>query len=126
MTSRPYHELPGLGGVYLEDSYVLDIVESDGALRFDLDVALTEAHPDYQPSAAGEARCYRRGSLMFTGYRDLVWHDRTDATYTDAAGETDHGNIDTFTHDGDTYRLTGDWGAVTVNGGTCALDLAKR
>lgn len=48
----------------------------------------------------------------------------TDVSYTDASGEVDLDNIDTFTRDGDTYHLMGGWGAISVNGGSCALTIA--
>lgn len=121
--SQPYDTLPGMDAVYLEDSYVLDIAQDDHELRFDLELVLTPNHPEYRPPGRDEAHCYRRATLTFTGYREAVWADRTGAVFTDATGETDRGNIDTFTAEDDTYRLSGDWGAVTIHGGRYELRL---
>jgi hypothetical protein len=34
----------------------------------------------------------------------------------DADGETDYGNIDSFTFQGDRYELAGEWGHVMIEG----------
>jgi hypothetical protein len=60
-----YSELPGLDGVYLEDSFVLGIGETSNQLVFDLDAVLTPSHPSYAPPHPGEQYCYRRGELLF-------------------------------------------------------------
>ena len=49
-----YSELPGLDGVYLEDSFVLGIGETSDELVFDLDALLTPSHPSYAPPNRGE------------------------------------------------------------------------
>jgi hypothetical protein len=50
-----YSELPGLDGVYLEDSFVLGIEETSNQLVFDLDAVLTPSHPSYAPPNRGES-----------------------------------------------------------------------
>lgn len=49
-----YETIPGLEHIYLEDSWVLGVSETDSSLTFDLEAVLTEHHPDWQPPRAGE------------------------------------------------------------------------
>jgi hypothetical protein len=107
--------VPVLQEIYLEDSYVLDVTESAGELRFDLDAVLTEAHPRWTHPKPGEQYCYLRLSLVFAGPRRVDWLRRTMRPARDASGEVDYGNIDSLTRDGKVYELTGDWGHVLVD-----------
>lgn len=122
--STSYEKLPGLAGFYFEDSYVLDITETPDTLSFAMDIVLTEDHPSYQPPRPDEAYCYRHGTLTFSGFREVEWLERSEASYTDVTGEVDHGNIDSFVSDGGSYRLVGDWGRVRITGGTYDVVLA--
>lgn len=61
-----YTEFSGLADIYLEDSYVLEILEEPGKLTFKLDAVLTPEDPAYQPPRPGEQYCYRTGRLVFT------------------------------------------------------------
>lgn len=124
-TGQPYSALPGLENVYLEDSYVLAIVEQGGVLRFDLDLVLTESHPDYRPPLPAEQYCFRRAALEFRDYVKVEWVTRSDATYTDATGETDRGNIDSLRLTAGRYDVQGDWGHVRVTGGILALTVLR-
>ncbi|OLR90326.1 hypothetical protein BJP25_03595 [Actinokineospora bangkokensis] len=110
----PYHEAADLD-VYLEDSFVLGIEETPGVLRFRLDAVLTPEHPDWHPPHPGEQHCYVGAHLTFRACTRVEWISRTGATYTDASGEADHGNIDTMTRHPTHWHLTGDWGEVRVH-----------
>lgn len=110
-----YQTLPGHTGVYLEDSFVLSIHDEGGTLSFDLDAVLTERHPRHTPPHPDEQYCYVSATLGFPHPDAVTWVRRTAATYHDAHGEIDHGNIDFLTIENDnTYRLGGDWGEVLV------------
>ncbi len=61
----PYWRLGGLEDVYLEDSWVLDIVARPGTVRFDMDFVLRESHGSYHAPTPGEQYCYKRGRLLF-------------------------------------------------------------
>jgi hypothetical protein len=111
---QPYYELPGLDTIYLEDSYVLGVQESETALRFDLDAVLTENHSKYSPPKKDEYYCFLRVTLVFPGLRRVEWVKRTMRPYGDATGEVDYGNIHTFIWDGTQYDLEGDWGRVRI------------
>jgi hypothetical protein len=110
-----YETLPGLEHLYLEDSWVLGVNESATSLSFDLDAVITEQHPGWHPPKPGEQYAYRRVALTFPALRSVEWLRRGGRPATDASGETDWGNIDSFmVGDGGVYELEGDWGHVRV------------
>lgn len=110
-----YERLPGLEHLYLEDSWVLGVYESDVSLSFDLDAVLTEQHPQWHPPRPGEQYAYRRMALTFPSVRSVEWLSRGGPPATDASGKRDWGNIDSFVaRDDGTYELEGDWGHVRV------------
>lgn len=110
-----YDDLPDLAGIYLEDSYVLDITENPGTLTFRMELVLTERHPSYHPPQPGEQYCYARGSLRFEDATGIEWLERSPHVYTDAGGEEDLGNIDHLTSEDGRWRAGGDWGSVVVH-----------
>lgn len=109
-----YDELPNLATFYLEDSFVLEIVDEPATLRFRLDAVLTPDHPSYHPPAVGEQHCYAAAWLIFDQVREHEWLHRSTRTSSDANGEQDLGNIDSMSRDGDWWDLEGDWGRVRV------------
>ena len=113
MTSD-YTELPGFGGVFLEESYVLDVVATPGSLRIELDVVLEPSHPNYIPPAEDERFCFRRARLLFEGVRGLRWEGQGAPSARDASGEVDLGHIDSCRLVDSTFELEGDWGQLEV------------
>ncbi|EEA92704.1 hypothetical protein [Pseudovibrio sp. JE062] len=109
-----YFQIPSLSDVYLEDSYVLAIHEYDSKIVFDLEVVLIETHPFYEAPSKGEKYCYRKSSLSFIGVQSVEWLDRQFIRFSDASGESDYGNIDSFTKEGELCHLAGDWGEVKI------------
>jgi hypothetical protein len=107
-----YTSLPTLSAVYLEDSYVLDIVEEPTQLRFRLEAVLTEDHPAHHPPRPGEQYCYATGWLTIPSITRSEWEHRSTQRFTDASGEEDLGNIDFLTREADHWHIGGDWGAV--------------
>jgi hypothetical protein len=92
-----YYEIPLLSNFYLEDSYVLAIDEGVNSLVFELEAVLTEKHSKYEKPRDGEQYCYRRVSLRFLKIDSLEWLDRKLLVFSDSSGESDYGNIDSFT-----------------------------
>ena len=109
-----YTALPDLSGVYLEDSYVLEICEHADVLVFRLDAVLTPDHAAYLPPRPGEQYCYAFGDLVFRDVVRVDWVSKSACRFTDATGETDLGNIDSLKFDGSVYALQGDWGGVRI------------
>ena len=107
-----YHQAFGdLAGIYLEDSWVLDIASSDRDVSFRLEAVLTPQHPRYRPPEPGEQYCYLDGWLIVRSTEPIeVWLSRAGPAI-DAAGEPDLGNIDRFAAGlDDVWEIVGDWG----------------
>lgn len=107
-----YTALPTLSDVYLEDSYVLDVVDQPGELKFRLEAVLTKNHPAYQRPNPGEQYCYATGWLIIPNVMHLDWVHRSTQRFTDATGEEDLGNIDYLNREHDHWHIGGDWGEV--------------
>ncbi len=112
--TRDYTDYPSLAGLYLEDSYVMDIVQSDSEITFVLEAVLTPEHPEYHPPIAGEQYCYTDGDLVFGEVLGIEWVDRSFRKYKDATGTEDLGNIDSLTNSEGIYSVAGDWGNVRI------------
>lgn len=110
-----YWELAGFENLYLEDSWVLNIEATPGALVLQCDLVLLESHPDYTGLLAGEQYCYRRARIRFQQVRTLLWRDQMYRPAKDASGERDYGSIDSFTRSGDTSEVGGDFGLIVVD-----------
>ena len=133
MTTEPparvhYAKLPGLKDVYLEDSYVLSVVEDAGTFKLTLQIVLNEAHPSYKKPVL-ERYAYRLGVLEFRDVASVRWSRRSKKKYRDADGRVDYGNVDVFYRERennvDVYHLEGDWGVVDVIAGPPIIRLAE-
>jgi hypothetical protein len=111
---QSYAEFPELAHVYLEDSYVLEIRETEASVTFVLDAVLTPGHPGWAEPGPDEQHCYVPATLTLAGATEVRWLRRSARTYRDATGATDLGNIDRLVLDGDHYEVAGDWGDVWV------------
>lgn len=77
---------------------------------------MTEQHPRYKPRRPGEAHSYLRVAIVFRAPLSIDWIRRSMKSTVDLDGETDYGNIDSFTFEGDRYEIAGDWGHIVVVG----------
>ncbi|MGH4018155.1 MAG: hypothetical protein ACRDT0_02705 [Pseudonocardiaceae bacterium] len=109
-----YSTIAELSTVYLEDSYVLDIVDDPPLLELKIEAVLTEEHPRYRPPGPAEQYCYAAGRLVFRDVSRVEWERQSLRTYTDVTGEEDRGNIDFLEIDGDHWYAGGDWGEVRI------------
>lgn len=109
-----YYNIPDLENTYLEDSFVLKVIENKRELIFYLDVVLTEEHPFYFLPKVDEPYCYKKAQLIFSNCYKIDWIKKTFTVSIDANGEIDYGNIDTFTYANNNYHLIGSWGEVKV------------
>lgn len=123
MTRQSYEKLDGLSAIYLEDSWVLEIIARPSSLRFDLEAVLTSEHPAYVPPPATQQHCYRRASLEFARVRRLDWADQGRPPATDASGQVDYGNIDSLLADQQRYEIEGLFGHIDVWSDPPTLDL---
>jgi len=109
-----YWEIPGFEGLYLEDSWILEIRPGEGTLTISADLVLRESHPAYRGPRPGEQYCYRHGLITFEDVNKFSWTDRARMPATDASGEEDLGSFDQFEVEDGTYLLAGDFGQIVV------------
>ena len=103
-------------GLYLEDSYVLQIIEMPKLVSFHMEFVLTEDHPLYRHPLENEMYCYKYGVINFIEPVQVLWNQRNQKVY--SIGEYRHldlGNIDFFYKSGDEYLVEGDWGNVLIS-----------
>jgi hypothetical protein len=105
---------PALPGIYLEDSYVLEIREQPTGITFSLEAVLTPDNPSYHAPKPGEQYCYARGELIFEDVSGIEWISRSSRIYTDADNEEDLGNIDSLREENGAHTVEGDWGKVRI------------
>ncbi|TVQ84672.1 MAG: hypothetical protein EA357_02440 [Micavibrio sp.] len=110
-----YYDWDRFKNIYLEDSFVLDIEESEDQLSFVLEIVLTEGHPLHSPKNENEQHCYKEGKIVFRKLKEIRWIRRNIRPYIDADGSKDYGNIDVFKLSAEGYHLEGDWGEVIIN-----------
>ncbi|MEU4383698.1 hypothetical protein [Promicromonospora sp. NPDC023805] len=110
-----YETIVGFEGVYLEDSWVLGVHLEPGLAVLEVDVVLTESHPQYTAPSAGEQFCYRRAQIRFEEVSSVCWTGQgLVKAAVDATGERDFGSIDEFEVDGDSFSLEGDFGRLEI------------
>lgn len=120
-----YWTLAGFEALYLEDSWVLDIIARPGILEFVLDVVLRESHPSYQAPLAGAQYCYRRGVVRFERVSSLLWDAHDVAPAVDASGERDYGSVDAFQVADESYVIEGDFGRIAVESAAPSVVLSE-
>jgi hypothetical protein len=113
----PYDTLPALSAVYLEDSYVLDVVTGDQSVELELDLVLTEQHPAYREPRRSDQYCYRRACISIDNPMSVHWIRRTMRPFRDVTGDVDYGSIDVWRTEGNVNHIEGDWGELEIIGG---------
>ena len=101
--------------IYLEDSFVLGLIEGQNSIEFKLKAVLTPEHPSYQPPKPNEQHCYKKFVLRLDGCSNVKWIRRSLRPITDASGDIDFGNIDHFGVANGLFLLEGDWGEIQLN-----------
>lgn len=105
-----------LADVYLEDSWVLEVLPSAQGTAFRLEVVLTAPHPLYEAPRPGEQYCYRTAWLDLASDQPIEIELSGRSPTTDLDGSEDYGNIDRFELDPNEQRwvIEGDWGRATI------------
>lgn len=107
-----YHEaFAALKNIYLEDSWVLGVFERSDRISFEMDFVLTEQHEKFSQPNSNEKYCYERGFMHLNDCSKITFEKKMQSS-TDANGEKDFGNIDTFFETSGSIELNGDWGKL--------------
>lgn len=127
MANLNYFELKEFKGLYLEDSFVLNIIETAKLFSFQMEFVLTEEHPKYKAPLGNEMYYYHYGVINFIEPKQVLWKVRNQkAASIDANGECDYGNIDIFLKSEDEYFLEGDWGSVLIKCDDLEVELNEQ
>ena len=114
-SEKYYDQIECLRSIYLEDSFVLGLIEGQDSIEFELEAVLTKQHPSYHPPKPDEKHCYKRLVLRLGNCSNVNWVRKSLTPSTDANGAIDYGNIDHFSVMKDQLRLSGDWGEVQLD-----------
>jgi hypothetical protein len=109
-----YNDYRVLEHTFLEDSFVLDIIENSSELKFVMEVILTENHPLYAKPEADEMYCYKKAEIIFPDCKEVEWIERTRFPPKDSSGEFGYGSIDEFYREKDHYHISGDFGELKI------------
>ena len=126
MSDRP-DSPDAMDHVYLADSWVLGLEADETHVCFTLDAVLEEGHPRfYWPPKPDEQYAHARLRWCLTG--EVWWNDgpHLDRPATDATGEKDFWNIDSWWHEGDVDHLEGDWRTVAIRGATQTVEFMAK
>lgn len=123
--TRPYSDLPGFQSLYLEDSFILDVLARPGSVVFEVELVLTGDHPDYRPPPPNEQHCYRRGRITFEGVTRLTWLSKNISPARGATGEIDYGGFDTFRVNGSTFVVAGEFGELNLEASGCTVSMVE-
>lgn len=112
-----------LAGVYLEDSWILEVVPRVDGVAFRIEAVLTSEHSSYEAPRPNEQYCYRAGWLDVQGEEPVEVHLSGSTPATSADGSIDLGNIDRFTFEeaDNRWEMEGDWGIALVSGPVVTL-----
>ena len=122
---RNYYEVEEFANTYLEDSYVLDIVESSKKICFIMELVLTENHRLYSSPSPEHQYCYRSAEIVFENVTSSAWRKNDTPTMLSKDGTTDMGNIDQLTISNGGHLVVGDWGEVTIVSDTPYIQFAS-
>ncbi|MEM7284296.1 MAG: hypothetical protein AAF438_22060 [Pseudomonadota bacterium] len=111
---QSYAEIENLEFVYLEDSYVLEVLIRSDKIIFEMDLVLCEEHDLYSPPPENEQYCYKLGRITFPNVVEIFESTQTESMNVGTEGAIDLGNIDQFEFEGSKFRLQGDWGSLTL------------
>jgi len=115
-----------LRGLYLDDSYVLDVQASRGLVAITMEFALAPEHPEYSPALPGEQYCYRKGILVFEGVTELNWTGQLSSRPSqDPDGSIDYGNIDSLVIDGTHFTVEGGLGRIDLQAASLRVALVS-
>ncbi|MDT0581713.1 hypothetical protein [Brumicola blandensis] len=106
-------------GIDLQDSFVLDWSESNSELVFQIEASVWPGSKHYVEPKESEHTCYKKASIRFFDFDSISGlKSKSEVVQSsDASGELDYGNIDSFSATSRGFLLDGDFGNVLVTGG---------
>ena len=111
--------LNSMEGIDLQDSFVLDWSENNSELVFQIEASVWPSSKHYVEPKESEYTCYKRASIRFFDFDSISGlRPKSEVVQSsDAKGEFDFGNIDSFSTTLSGFSIDGDFGNVLVTGG---------
>ncbi len=108
--------LDELNGIDLQDSFVLGWSWADSKLVFDLELSVWPESKYFVTPKADEYTCYRKAQLIFTTVTSVTGLIPQSSVHftTDIDGSRDYGNIDSLTISPNGYKMSGEFGLITI------------
>ncbi|MBU6953255.1 hypothetical protein [Hahella sp. HN01] len=112
-------------GIDLNDSFVLNWDQDGDSLVFDLDASIWPESEYYSKPVEGEYACYRKATLIFTNVKNISGLRNIESVIPtiDPDGSIDYGEIETFCLTSSGFKLSGDFGLVTIQGGEFTFEI---
>lgn len=112
---KRYFDIEILKDVYLEDSYILDIDDTNSNyFEMKLELVLKESHPLYSTPLKEEQYCYVDALISFFNIRSVKWNEKNINNSQLKKVEGDYGNVDSFLIDQNKIKIFGEIGNVEI------------
>jgi hypothetical protein len=103
-------------GIDLNDSFVLNWACENNQLTFELEASIWPESEFYYKPKEGEFTCYRKATLRLANAKSINGLKYIDSVIptSDPDGSIDYGNIETFIQTTIGFKLSGEFGDVSV------------
>lgn len=120
-----WYQIEILKGIDLNDSFVLNWVQENDSLSFELEASIWPESEHYTEPKKDEYTCYRKATLGFVGVKNITGlkPKETVQSTTDPDGSVDYGNIDDLQALDGSFLVVGDFGSVTIEGGELRFEV---
>ncbi|PIR55489.1 hypothetical protein COU74_00950 [Candidatus Peregrinibacteria bacterium CG10_big_fil_rev_8_21_14_0_10_36_19] len=110
-----YIKIKDFENIYLEDSWIVDIIVKPSKIEIYLEIVLTTGHINYKAPSKTDQYCYQKGIIMFDEIKEIYWDQSNIQKSTDSLNNIDYGNIDTFYIQNDfNFYLEGGLGVLKI------------
>ena len=120
-----WYQIEILKGIDLNDSFVLNWVQDNDSLFFELEASIWPESEHYTEPKKDEYTCYRKATLGFVGVKNITGLKPKEIVQstTDPDGSVDYGNIDDLQALDGSFLVVGDFGSVTIEGGELRFEV---
>ena len=112
-------------GIDLNDSFVLSWAHENNQLTFALEASIWPESEFYSKHKEGEFTCYRKATLRLANVKSINGLKNIDSVTPtkDPDGSIDYGNIETFCQTRTGFKLSGEFGSLSIKGGELTFEV---
>ncbi len=111
---KNYDNFKDFENIYLEDSFILEVIENSSQLKFIMEVVLTTNNSLYSKPKQNEVHCYKNAKIVFANVKEIDWKEKDLSPSKDASGEIDYGNIHELYFEDGYYYIFADIGELKI------------